>query len=218
MNAFHGNELTSALVADALDTFGLRHQCLGPGLAPVRSESANPTCLVGPAFTLLAQAAAHPNPASPYQGLLEGMDHVSAGAVVVFATGNSAAAAVWGELITAACQHKAVAGAVTDGFVRDAQALAQSGFPVFNRGSVPYDSKGRLDVVAHQVPIEIDGVRVVPGDLIVADTDGVVVVPQQVVPRLTRAVEAKQAAEHDVRASVARGSTLRQAFDQHGVL
>jgi len=206
--------LSSALVADAMDTRGFRVQCLGADIVALAGEGR----IVGPAFTLQSHPASSVTPSEPYSGLLEAMDEVGPQMVVVFATGRSSAAGVWGELITTACQHRDVTGAVTDGLIRDAEQLQGSGFPVFGRGTLPYDSKGRLDVTAHQVPVEVDGVRIRPGDLVVADLDGVAIVPQEIIDEVLTAIDQKRANEDAFRAAVAQGMSMRQAFQLHQVL
>jgi 4-hydroxy-4-methyl-2-oxoglutarate aldolase len=221
MTAQTGNptsRLTTALVADALDTLGLRAQCLGADIVPVAWDHVRDQSVVGAAFTLQARPATNTHPDLPYQGLLQAMDDIGPDSVVVFATDRSSAAGVWGELITTACQPRGVVGAVTDGLVRDAQQTAKAGFPVFSRGTVPYDSKGRLDVVAHAVPVDVDGVRIRPGDLVVADADGVVIMPQETASRVAAAVDVKRTAERSFRAAVTRGASMREAFHAHRVL
>ncbi|MEU4544703.1 RraA family protein [Nonomuraea dietziae] len=205
---------SSALVADALDSLDLRSQCLEPQIVPLAPAHR----LLGQAFCLRAEPARDPRPAAPYHGLLRAMDEVSEGEIVVFATGRSDAAGVWGELITTACRTRRVAGALTDGLVRDAATLADGPFPVFSRGSVPYDSKGRLDVVAHAEPVMLGGVLISPGDVLVGDLDGVAVVPAGSVRRVAELVAGKRRAEDAFRAAVAESGSMSEAFERYGVL
>ena len=86
----------------------------------------------------------------------------------------------WGELLSTAARYRGCRGVVIDGYTRDTRAIIAMGFPVFCRGIHPADSLGRLDVAAHDVPIHCGGVLVGPGDLILADDDGVVAIPQAV--------------------------------------
>lgn len=208
------DRLSSALVADALDTLGWRAQCLAADIVPLAGGSR----LIGPAFTLESGPAASTVPDEPYRGLLAAMDQVPEHSVVVFATGHASVAGVWGELITTACQRRGVAGAITDGLIRDAAQLRESDFPVFGSGTSPYDSKGRVDVTAHQVPVTVDGVSIRPGDLVVADLDGIAIVPRQLVDEVVALIDRKRAGEDAFRTSVADGMTMRQAFDTHRVL
>ncbi|MFC7588000.1 RraA family protein [Nonomuraea antimicrobica] len=123
-----------------------------------------------------------------------------------------------GELITTACHARRVAGALTDGLVRDAATLAGGTFPIFSRGTVPYDSKGRLDVVEHGEPVTLGGVPIRPGDVLVGDLDGVTVVPAEAVVRVAELVADKRATEASFRAAVAEGGSLTDAFQRYGVL
>ena len=206
--------LTSALVADALDELGARDQCLPAdiqGLYPAQR-------LVGPAFPVLSVPAADPTPAVAYVGLLAALDDMPRGSVFVFATGRSDAAGIWGELITTACLAIDSPGALTDGLVRDRNRVAELGYPVFSRGTTPADSKGRVDVIAHGVPVVIGGVTIAPNDLIVGDADGVVVVPAALVQAVMMLVTEKERKEDQFRAALKSGASASQAFRAIGIL
>jgi regulator of RNase E activity RraA len=150
--------------------------------------------------------------------LLAALDELPPAAVFVFATGRSDAAGVWGELITTACLARGAAGALTDGLIRDVTRVADSGFPVFSRGAIPYDSKGRIDVVGHGAPVVMDGVRIDAGDVIVADADGVCVVPGVLAARVLELAAEKRDGEGDFRAAVRAGMPVSDAFRAYGVL
>jgi regulator of RNase E activity RraA len=92
------------------------------------------------------------------------------------------------------------------------------GFPVWARGTCIYDSKDRNRVIDIDVPVEIDGVRFAPGDLVVADRDGVVVVPQDAEAAVIRAAWDKVHAENTVRDAIAAGLSATEAFNKYGVL
>ena len=205
--------LRSALVADALDGQELRFQCLGPGIKPL---SAGPV-IVGPAFTVQI-AAVEAVPDVPYVGLLEAVDAIQAGDIFVAATGGLLGVAVWGELITTACLHRGAVGSVCDGYARDSRLLRQLTFPVFCRGTVPYDSNGRSEVLRHSVPVTIDGITIHPNDLVVADDDGVVIVPAASAEAIVEAALSKDAHESEFRSAVASGMSATQAFKTFGVL
>src|SRR5260370_23590001 len=162
--------LRSALGGDEIDAVGRRTQCRGSGILPLQSY----VVLVGRAFTVSAIPADHPaNP--PYVGLLKALGEIKAGEVFISPTGRSNRAAVWGELVSAACVARGVVGLVTDGLIRDVARVRQLEFPVFSRGHLPYDVNGRLEVVDQGNVVDIDGVRIAPGDLVIADDDGVVI-------------------------------------------
>ncbi len=205
--------LRSALVADALDAVGRRNQCLAPGIVPLNAGDA----VVGRAFTVTAVATDAPE-AIPYRGLLRALDAVQQDDVFVYPTGRSDRAAVWGELISVTCLAKGVAGTVTDGLARDIAMIRRTGLPVFCRGALPCDVNGRFEVVDHGAPIEIDGVRISPGDLIMADDDGVVVVPRDVEAEVLERALNKGMLEHEFREAVRQGEPASAAFARLSVL
>jgi len=203
----------SALLADALDALGLREQVLGPGIAPLDPSSR----IAGPAHTV-ALAPADRVPEEPYRGLLAMLGAVRRGDVVVAATGRSDRAAVWGELTSSSCVARGAAGLVTDGLCRDVEQVRGLGFPVFARGTSPRDVDGRLDFGPHGIPVVLDGVTIAPGDLVVADVDGVVVVPAGVAGDVLRRAGEKAAREDDLRLAVLGGEPIAEAFRRLRVL
>ena len=92
------------------------------------------------------------------------------------------------------------------------------GFPVFCRGIHPADSLGRLDVLGHNVPINCGGVLVQPGDLVLADYDGVVVVPFDAAEEALKLAEEKVSGENLVRKALAGGMSTTEAFKKYGIL
>jgi 4-hydroxy-4-methyl-2-oxoglutarate aldolase len=207
-----GVDLTSSLLSDALDAVGRRRQCLGPDLVPLSGER-----LQGRAFPLSVERVAAP-PALPYQGLLRALDEVPQGAVLVVPGCRAPDAALFGELMATACLARGASGALCEGYVRDLEALRTLGFPVFGCGTVPYDMDGRLEVVGHGVAVEIDGVSVEPGALVVGDADGVVILPADVETEVVDAARAKSEREGQFRAAVAAGVPPSEAYERFGVL
>jgi 4-hydroxy-4-methyl-2-oxoglutarate aldolase len=126
--------------------------------------------------------------------------------------------APWGELLSTAARARGAAGCLTDGLVRDTRAIRHMAFPVFHGGIGPLDSKGRGKVTDIDVPIECAGVRVAPGDLVVGDGDGVIVVPQAVEDEAVARALAKVEGENATRAELERGDKLRDVFARHGIL
>jgi regulator of RNase E activity RraA len=131
---------------------------------------------------------------------------------------SSCDASIWGELLSTAAHYRGCRGVVIDGYTRDTRAIAALGFPVFCRGIHPADSLGRLDVVAHDVPIRCGDVHVEPGDLILADDDGVVVIPWAVADRALALAEEKVRGEDLVRKALAEGMPVTEAFKRYGIL
>jgi regulator of RNase E activity RraA len=146
------------------------------------------------------------------------LDAVRPGDVVVAACDRSDAAAVWGELTSSSCVARGAAGLVTDGPCRDVEQVRALGFPVWARGTSPRDVHGRLEFGPHGVPVTVDGVAIAPGDLVVADADGVVVVPAAVADDVLRRAAEKASAEDELRDAVLGGTPIGEAFRRFGVL
>ena len=203
----------SSLVSDALDGVGLRHQSLAPGYAPLVVDQV----LIGYAFpTRLEPADVIPD--VPYVGLLAALDAIGPGEVWVGATGGFRDAALWGELLSTACIASGAVGALVDGYVRDRHVIRSLDFPVLCRGADPRDINGRGEVVAHNVTVEVDGVTVSPGDLVVGDDDGVVIVPEALIDEVVGAAVAKTSDESLFRQAVREGMPPGEAFKRFGVL
>jgi 4-hydroxy-4-methyl-2-oxoglutarate aldolase len=162
-----------ASVADAVDKICGKRGYMDHTIKP----RINDKRVVGPAATVLEAAT---DEFLPPQHALDLIDEAPKGSVIVISImGGEPDVAVWGGLMTAGAFANGHAGAVLDGGVRDlAEIRRDYDFPVFARSVSPGTTLGRYKTVAAQVPVEVGGVVVHPGDLIVADIDGVVVVPK----------------------------------------
>lgn len=205
-------ELSSAVVLDALDEFGLRRQAILN--LPPRTLSGP---VVGRAKTLQWLDFAYDDP-DTYALELKAVDSIAPDDLVVCATAGSTRAGIWGELLTTAAMKRSAAGILTDGAVRDVARMEEMRFPVFARHVSPYDSMNRQKVVAFDVAIEIDGVRVAPADVVIADRDGAAVVPQEVAAKVLGAALAKVRAENKFRDAVKGGMSLTEAYAKFKVL
>lgn len=205
--------LYTAVISDALDQLGYWNQAMREHLRPITSAC----CFAGWARTI-AYADVYHVPEDPYGREIEAVDSILAGEVVVISTGGSKRNAPWGELLSTAALARGARGAVVDGLVRDVRRIEELGFPVFAAGIKPVDSKGRGIVIDLNVPVECAGVLVHPGDLVVADFDGVVVVPSGIVDDVLRVAKDKAGRENHSRAELLRGAYLRDVFDKYGVL
>lgn len=163
--------VATASVADAVDKVcGLRgymDQEIKPRINDKR--------VVGPAATVVE---VHTDEFLPPQHALDLIDEASTGSVICISIADGENVAVWGGLMTAGAFANQHVGAVLDGGVRDiAEIRRDYDFPVFARAVSPGTTLGRYKTVASQVPAMIGGVMVHPGDIVIADIDGVVVVP-----------------------------------------
>jgi 4-hydroxy-4-methyl-2-oxoglutarate aldolase len=205
--------LSSALVCDALDAEGFRHQSPRLRLRPMTVEGV----AVGRCRTTLWADMAHTDP-RPYELELAAIDACRRGDMLIAAAGGSMRSGIWGELLSSAAQNSGCAGVIVDGAVRDVRRMRALGFPVFARGTSPYDSKDRQRVIDIDVPVEIDGVIFTPGDLVVADEDGVVVIPRRVEATVLDRAWAKAQKENRVRAAIRSGMKAAEMFEHFGIL
>lgn len=204
---------TSAVVCDALDAVGCHNQSPRVQLRPLTV----PGVLIGRCRTTLWGDMAHPDP-RPYELELKAVDSCRADDVLICAAGGSMRSGIWGELLSTAARNRGCVGVVADGAVRDVDRMRRMGFPAFALGTSIYDSRDRQRVVDIGVPVEIAGVVFADGDLVVADEDGVVVVPMRVEREVVRRAWEKVHAENEVREAIAKGMLATEAFAKFGVL
>jgi regulator of RNase E activity RraA len=154
----------------------------------------------------------------PYELELRAVDDCRPDDVLIAAAAGSMHSGLWGELLSTAARNAGCVGAIVDGAVRDIASMRAMGFAVFARGTSPYDSLHRHRVTEVDVSVEIGGVTFSPGDLVVADEDGVVVVPQAVEGEVIRAAWKKVHDENVSRDAIRAGMTATAAFKKYGVL
>ena len=208
-------KLYSAVVSDSLDSAGLLHQALPASIRPLD----NSLLLCGRARTGIYMETAHVEPGSnPYALEIKLIDDLAAGEVAVLACGGSKRIAPWGGMLSTAAKARGAAGCVTDGFVRDIKVIRRLGLPAFHAGIAPLDSKGRGEIRAIDVPVICAGVRVEPGDLIVGDADGVVVVPKAREAEVLALAFDKINREDSSMVELANGAYLRDVYARYGVL
>lgn len=132
--------------------------------------------IVGRAVTLMEIACLDPVP-NPMRHLFEAVDACGAGSVLVANNESNKVASIIGDLVALALQARGAEGAVLDGAVRDVEPIVQIGFPVFASSISPASGKHKVMTIGYNLPIVCGGVQVNPGDIIVGDSDGIVVVP-----------------------------------------
>jgi 4-hydroxy-4-methyl-2-oxoglutarate aldolase len=206
--------LYSAVVADALDSVGLRNQSPRVPLRPYTGEH----LLVGRCRTTLWADMFHADP-RPYELELKAVDACQLDDVLICAAGGSMHSALWGELLSTASKNGGCVGAIVDGATRDIAKIRElGGFQVFARGTCVYDSLNRQRVIDVDIPVEIGAVRFSPGDLVFADLDGIVVVPQDVEDLVIERAWQKVHTENRIRDSIRGGMKAMTAFETYGVL
>jgi len=207
--------LYTAVLSDVLDELGYRQQAFPPSIRPLDDA----LVLAGFARTGVYRDVYRVVPdQNPYELEMALIDDLKPDQVAVFGCGGSTRIAPWGELLSTAARARGAAGCVTDGMVRDIRAIRTMKFPVFHGGIAPLDSKGRGMVAEIDVPIECAGVSIEPGDLIVGDADGVVVVPRAVEDEALTHAFAKVTGEDHTREELAAGASLKEVFAKYRVL
>jgi regulator of RNase E activity RraA len=165
------SSVATASVADAVDKVAGTRGYMSSEIKPRINEKR----ICGPAFTVLEVAT---DEFLPPQHALDLIDESPEGSIVCISIGGVEDVAVWGGLMTAGAVANKLAGAVLDGGVRDLTEIRRDyDFPVYARSVSPGTTLGRYKTIASQVAVEIGGVMIHPGDIIVADIDGVIVVP-----------------------------------------
>jgi len=210
--------LYTAVVCDALDSLGYRHQSPRVQLRHLTAApGTSGGLLVGRCKTTLWADMFHHDP-RPYELELRAVDSCHPDDVVIAAAHGSGHSALWGELLSTACRNTGCVGAIVDGAARDVGKMRAMGIPVFARGTSPYDSLHRQRVIDLDVPVEIAGVRFAPGDLVFADEDGVVVVPQAVEDEAIARAWKKVHSENEVRDAIRAGMKATDVFAKFGIL
>jgi len=207
--------LYTAVLSDVLDELGYRDQAMPPSIRPLDDA----LVMAGFARTGVYREIYRVVPdQNPYELEIALVDDLKADDIAVFGCGGSSRIAPWGELLTTASRARGAAGCVTDGFVRDIRQIRALQFPVFHGGVAPLDSKGRGMVAEIDVPLRCAGVAISPGDLIVGDADGVIVVPQAIEADAVHRAFQKVTSEDRTRDELAAGVKLADVFAKYRVL
>lgn len=204
--------LYTPVIGDVLDSAGRLHQFLPQAIRPLDPGMT----VVGRAMPVLIADVFGPQP-RPFGRLTEALDALEQGEVYLARSGRLQCAA-WGEILTATARGRGAVGAVIDGFHRDTAKVLAQDWPVFSRGGYGQDAGVRASVVDYRVPIEIEGVTINPGDLIVGDVDGVVVVPREIESEVLSLAFDKVQAEDVTRTAISRGMSSTEAYETFGVL
>jgi 4-hydroxy-4-methyl-2-oxoglutarate aldolase len=205
--------LPTAVVSDCLDRAGLRANVMDPRIRPLFPHAR----VAGFAATVHCHEVdgVPEDRGDWYRGELDAVDALRPDDVMVVSRCNGS---YWGELLATAARRRGARGLVADAYTRDTAALIEMEFPAFVAGIHCADSLGRIDVDAIGVPIVCGGVAVAPGDLVLGDHDGVVVVPSAVAEALVAAAEAKLDDEALVRRKLAEGMSVGEAFRRYGLI
>ena len=201
--------ITTASVADAVDRVVKRPGFMTHEIKPISAAK-----IVGPAVTVLERRALASQPPTH---ALQAIDAAAAGAVLVIGMEDpegSRNVACFGGLMATAADARRLGGAVLDAGCRDVEEIRQMGFPVFSRTVIPSTTVGRYITVDRDVPVVCGGVRVHPGDLVVGDTDGVVVVPREAAAEVLKVALEIEETERRMTEAIRRTGSIMKALDE----
>ncbi|MFN5540779.1 MAG: RraA family protein [Betaproteobacteria bacterium] len=202
-------KLATSNLSDALDQLGIAHQAVA-GIVPQWGR----TKVIGRAVTIRMTAAG----AVP-SGAHLGVDAIAAcepGDVIVVDNRGDLHNNCWGEILSMGARQKGVSGVVVDGAVRDVDACESFGFAVHARGTVPTTARGRIVQEAWNVPVRLGNAAVRSGDVIVADVNGVVVIPVEKLDAVLAAADEILAKEEAMLSALRAGESILEVDKRFG--
>lgn len=214
-------ELFTAVVGDAMDKMGLFRQFLPQQIQPLKDDmfviGRAMTVLEADTFEELSFNSQNPMMSKPFGLMLEALDDLKKDEVYI-CSGSSPRYALVGELMMTRAKIVGAAGAVVNGFSRDTTGILDLDFPVFSYGRYAQDQAPRGKVIDFRVPIELDGVRVNPGDIIVGDLDGVCVVPKEHEEEVFNRAFEKARGEKIVLKAIQEGMSCVDAWNKYEIM
>lgn len=198
-------------VTDILDEMGYPHQVL-----PHSIQSLVPGhTLAGRALTILGEPSESMDSDAIFPPVLKMLSAIRPGDVLTYQANDNVSAHL-GELSSETAKFRGARGAVIDGGARDTEYMFRLRFPVFARYKTPLDIRGRWRLVDWNVPVVIGSIIIHPGDLILGDRDGVVVIPQAIAEEVVTKAEAVVHTENLVRAAILQGVLPLEAYHRFG--
>jgi regulator of RNase E activity RraA len=202
-----------ASVSDALEQVAGRRMYMTH-----RMQSIFPTKFAGFAVTVLLKKAEANNDPTALNGMLAAIDDGAANSVYVMVVEDGADIAGMGGHMGTAMYARGYAGAVIDGGVRDVAYLRKIGFPVYALGMVPSTSVNHYRFAGANIPVMCDGVPVQAADIVVADNDGVVVVPRANAEQVLARAQEMDFKEHSMYAYIEKLKSIQEAVKKIGRL
>jgi regulator of RNase E activity RraA len=210
LNGFRHVEVAS--VSDALEQLTGKRMYMSHRMRPLF-----PSKFAGFALTVLLKKETNHDPEA-LKGMLAAIDHGAADSVYVMVVEDGADIGAIGGLMGTAMSARGFSGAIVDGGVRDVGQLRKLGFPVFSLGVVPSTSVSHYRFAGANIPVVCDGVAVNPADIMVADEDGVVVVPRAEAQRVLALAQELDYKEHSMYGTIERLKSIEEAVAKFGRL
>lgn len=198
IDAFKALDTTS--VSDALDVLGIAGGLLG--IKPIVQGLS----FCGPAFTV------HYVPCGVEKGTVgDFLGDVKPGEVVVIDNGGRTYCTVWGDLMTIDASQRGIAGTVIDGVCRDVPGIRKCNYPIYTKDYYMVTGKDRVQCDAIGVPVAVSGVQVKPGDIVLGDDTGVLVIPKERAEDVLKVAQDIADKEQRIEAEIRKGMSLREA-------
>ncbi|MGE5570301.1 MAG: RraA family protein [Rhodospirillales bacterium] len=210
IEGFRNTEVAS--IADAIEQLYGTQNYMGGDMRPLF-----PTRFAGPAVTVLLKREEHKEGSAATQAMMNAIDTAPAGSVFVLVAEDGLRYGAVGGLMGTTLKYRGVVGAVVDASIRDTPQLRRLQFPIYSRGVAPGTTIGHYRAVAN-VPVKCDGVTVNPGDIIVADEDGVVVVPRKQAAEVLKKAQELDFTEHSTYPFIEQFKSLSKAVEKFGRL
>jgi regulator of RNase E activity RraA len=202
-----------ASLSDALEQLSGKRMYMSHHMQPILTSK-----FAGFARTVELKKDEGNNDPAALSGMLAAIDEGGADSVYVMVLEDGQNIAGMGGLMGTAMAARGYAGAVIDGGVRDVAYLRKIGFPVFATGIVPSTSVHHYRFAGAQVPVSCDGVTVNPGDIVAADSDGVVVVPRQMAQEVLKIAQQMDFKEHSMYPEIEKLKSIQEAVKKFGRL
>ena len=206
-------KLYTSVISDIVDQLGFRNQAMRADINPMWPGAV----VAGRAHTVLS-VDIYEVKENPYENEIAAVDTLKPNDVLVGGTNCSTKTALWGELLSTASRARGARGAIIDGHTRDMVRITEMKFPLFATGTRPLDSKGRSIVLEYGHPVMCGDVLVHEGDIVMADIDGVIVIPREIEDKAIELSFEKASAEDKVRDELLKGALLGDVFKKYGVL
>lgn len=214
-------ELFPALLGDVMDRMGYLSQFLHYDIKPL----CNDMIVIGRAMPVLeadvcgeeVEGCHNRILRKPFGLMFEALDDLKKNEVYI-CSGASLSYALWGGLMSTRAIKLGASGAVLNGFSRDTNEILKFNFPVFSMGTFAQDQGPRGKVMDYRIPIMFGNIKVMPGDIIYGDRDGVIVIPAEAEAEAFEKAIQKSRGEKIVKEALERGMSSKEAFETYGIM
>jgi regulator of RNase E activity RraA len=203
--------LYTGVVADILDSKGVRNHSLPPSIRPMKDDMK----VAGPAFTCQGVQVGDITSDDTLM-LIKMLEAVTPQSVVVLSAGGDYSSSHWGEMMTLSARQRGCTGAVVDGGVRDAPFILKMNFPVFTKFYMPASSISRWELKEYQVAIRVGETGIQPEDFVLGDMDGVVIIPKALTEEVLLDAEKAVSKERGMHQALRKGMPLKEAYERYG--